>query len=185
MNIENFSFRQIDADTEILPFDCGDHDLNGFLFDDAKRYQEAMLAVTYLLEDHTSNETVAYYCLLNDKIELNPYERSKWNKINRNIPNGKRYRSYPAVKIGRLGVSKRYAGQSIGTMILMQLKMVFSHLNRSGCRFITVDAYANAVSFYQKCGFNFISDLDVHDETRSMYFDLMYYRKLSSTQKGS
>lgn len=81
MNFEKFTFRQIEADTEIKPFDCGDPDLNGFLFDDAKNYLDVMLAVTYLLEDNEANKTVAYYCLLNDKIELDPDERSKWNKI--------------------------------------------------------------------------------------------------------
>lgn len=34
-----------------------------------------MLAVTYLLEDNETDKTVAYYCLLNDKIELNPEEK--------------------------------------------------------------------------------------------------------------
>lgn len=106
-NFNDFTFRQIEADTDIKPFDCGDPDLNGFLFDDAKKYLNEMLAVTYLLEDSQAQKTVAYYCLLNDKIELNPGEKSKWNKLNRNIPNNKRHHAYPAVKIGRLGVSKR------------------------------------------------------------------------------
>lgn len=177
IDFDRFVFRQIEPDTIIKPFDCGDADLNGFLFDDAKKYLEAMLAVTYLLEDKNSNKTVAYYCLLNDKIELDPDERSKWNKINRKIPNSKRYHAYPAVKIGRLGVSCEYAHQHIGQMVIMQIKMIFSRMNRSGCRFLTVDAYANAVPFYEKCGFHCLSDKDKDDETRAMYFDLMYYKK--------
>lgn len=77
MDFEKFTFRQIEADTVIKPFDCGDTDLNGFLFEDAKQYLDAMLAVTYLLEDNEANKTVAYYCLLNDKIELDSDEKSK------------------------------------------------------------------------------------------------------------
>lgn len=49
---------------------------------------------------------------------------------------------------------------------------LFTHGNRTGCRFITVDAYHDAVGFYQKCGFDFISEKDQHDPTRSMYYDL-------------
>lgn len=177
MNFDNFIFHQVEPDTDIKPFDCGDADLNGFLFDDAKKYLEAMLAVTYILEDKSAEKTVAYYCLLNDKIELDPDEKSKWNKINRKIPNSKRYHAYPAVKIGRLGVSLEYAHQHIGQMVIMQIKMIFSRMNLSGCRFLTVDAYANAVPFYEKCGFNFLSDKDESEETRAMYFDLMYYKK--------
>ncbi|MBP3519637.1 MAG: hypothetical protein J6K31_14855 [Parabacteroides sp.] len=55
MDFNKFVFRQIEADTEIKPFDCGDTDLNGFLFDDAKNYLDAMLAVSYLLEDPEAN----------------------------------------------------------------------------------------------------------------------------------
>lgn len=177
MEFDKFTFRKIEANTEIKPFDCGDSDLNSFLFDDSKKYLDAMLAVTYLLEDNEMQKTVAYYCLLNDKIQLDPDEKSKWNKINRKIPNSKRYHAYPAVKIGRLGVSKEYAHKRIGEMVLLQIKMIFSRMTLSGCRFLTVDAYASAVPFYEKCGFRFLSDKDAGDDTRSMYFDLMYYKK--------
>jgi len=49
---------------------------------------------------------------------------------------------------------------------------MFTHGNRTGCRFITVDAYHDAVGFYQKSGFDFISEKDQNDATRSMYYDL-------------
>lgn len=49
---------------------------------------------------------------------------------------------------------------------------MFTHGNRTGCRFITVDAYSDAVGFYQKCGFDFISEKDRNDITRLMYYDL-------------
>lgn len=82
MEFDKFTFRKIEANTEIKPFDCEDSDLNSFLFDDSKKYLDAMLAVTYLLEDNEMQKTVAYDCLLNDKIQLDPDEKSKWNKIN-------------------------------------------------------------------------------------------------------
>lgn len=62
-------------------------------------------------------------------------------------------------------------------MVLLQIKMIFSRMTLSGCRFLTVDAYASAVPFYEKCGFRFLSDKDAGDDIRSMYFDLMYYKK--------
>lgn len=49
---------------------------------------------------------------------------------------------------------------------------MFTHGNRTGCRFITVDAYHDAVGFYLKCGFDFISEKDQNEITRSMYYDL-------------
>ncbi len=175
MDFSHFTFRQIEADTEIKSFDCGDADLNDFLVSDAKDYLRAMMALTYLLEDTSMNKTVAYYSLLNDKIVFDPEEKKFWNKLNRRIVNSKRRKEYPAVKIGRLAVSREYSGQHIGESILLQIKHMFATMRRSACRFITVDAYAAAVPFYEKCGFMFLSERDKHSKTRAMYFDLINF----------
>ena len=50
---------RLEPDTVILPFDCGDTDLNGFLFDDAKNYAKDLMAVTYLIQDE--QKTIAYF----------------------------------------------------------------------------------------------------------------------------
>lgn len=134
-----------------------------------------MMALTYILEDKVANKTVAYYSLLNDKIVFDPEERSLWNRLNRKVANKKRRKEYPAVKIGRLAVSSEYAGRHIGESILLQVKHVFSSMNRSACRFITVDAYSQAVPFYEKCGFMFLSEKDKESKTRAMYFDLINF----------
>ncbi|MDE5723731.1 MAG: GNAT family N-acetyltransferase [Paramuribaculum sp.] len=175
MDFEKLIFRQIDADTRIKSFDCGDADLNDFLLSDAINYYKSMMALTYLLEDNENDKTVAYYSLLNDKIVFDPDEKKLWNRLNRHIANSKRRKEYPAVKIGRLAISKDYAGKQIGRSIILQLKYVFATMRRSACRFITVDAYAAAVPFYEKCGFMFLSEKDKHSPTRAMYFDLINF----------
>lgn len=45
MDFDKFTFRQIDADTRIKSFDCGDADLNDFLFSDAINYYKSMMAL--------------------------------------------------------------------------------------------------------------------------------------------
>lgn len=175
MAFNKFTFRQIDADTQIKSFDCGDADLNDFLISNAINYYKSMMALTYLLEDNETDKTVAYYSLLNDKIIFDTDEKRLWNRLNRNVANSKRRKEYPAVKIGRLAISKDYAGQQIGRSILLQLKHIFATMRRSACRFITVDAYAAAVPFYQKCGFTFLSEKDRYSPTRAMYFDLINF----------
>ena len=142
MNLAKFTFRQIDEDIRIKPFDCGDPDLNDFLFSDAVNYYKSMMALTYLLEDNEANKTVAYYSLLNDKIIFDPENKKIWNRLNRHIVNSKRRKEYPAVKIGRLAVSGEYAHQRLGEQILLQIKYMFAVMRRSACRFITVDAYS-------------------------------------------
>ncbi|MDE6535816.1 MAG: GNAT family N-acetyltransferase [Muribaculaceae bacterium] len=175
MDFSKFTFRQIETDTEIKSFDCGDNDLNDFLVSDAKNYLRAMMALTYLLEDNDASKTVAYYSLLNDKIVFDPEDKHFWNKLNRKISNRKRRKEYPAVKIGRLAVSKVYSGNRIGEAILLQIKHMFSTMRRSACRFITVDAYSAAIPFYEKCGFSFLSEKDKNSKTRAMYFDLINF----------
>ena len=175
MDFSNFTFRQIETDTEIKSFDCGDADLNDFLVSDAKNYLRAMMALTYLLEDNSECKTVAYYSLLNDKIVFDPEEKQFWNRLNRKIVNSKRRKEYPAVKIGRLAVSKNYAGNHIGEAILLQVKHMFATMRRSACRFITVDAYAAAIPFYEKCGFMFFFVYYENSKTRAMYFDLINF----------
>lgn len=185
MALDDYEFIPLKEDTDIKPFDCGDNDLNGFLFDDAKNYLKDLLATTYLLVDPKNDKTVAYFSLLNDKIILNPNEKNLWNKLNRNISNAKRRRDYPAVKVGRLAVSMEYRGQGIGTFIINFIKHAFTHGNRTGCRFITVDAYTEAVGFYssKECHFEFFSELDAKEETRLMYFDLKPFRDSANKKK--
>ncbi len=167
-----FKFHPLKEDSIIKPFKCKVDDLNGFIKDDAKKYLSELMAVTYLLDDHISNRTIAYFSLLNDKIVFNPENRSGWNRLNRNITNAKRRRTYPSVKIGRFAISQEYEGRGIGQYLIDSLKYMFTHGNRTGCRFLTVDAYRDAVGFYQKCGFSFISEDDRNDDTRLMYYDL-------------
>lgn len=53
-------------------------------------------------------------------------------------------KTYPSVKIGRLAVSKDYDNKGVGRAILDFIKHAFTNGNRTGCRFITVDAYATS-----------------------------------------
>lgn len=105
---------QLSDNIDIKPFKCSESDLTEFLFEDAKYFQKELMAVTYLLEYIEDNQTAAYFSLLADKIIFNPDDKGVWNRLNRNIPNSKRRRSYPAVKIGRLAVNEEYSGQGLG-----------------------------------------------------------------------
>jgi len=84
-----------------------------------------------------------------------------------------RRKSYPAVKIGRLAVSTEYANSGFGKLIIRIVKEMYAHLKQlAGCRFITVDAYQNALEFYKNNGFDFLTEKDTQEQTRAMYLDL-------------
>lgn len=57
-------------------------------------------------------------------------------------------------------------------MLMDYIKGFFIKKNKTGCRFITVDAYKAAIEFYQKNGFDFLTTEDKNDNRRQMYFDL-------------
>ena len=63
-------------------------------------------------------------------------------------------------------------GKNIGTFLLDFIKSYFVVDNKTGCRFLTVDAYADAVPFYLKNGFVPLNEDDKDDDTRLLYFDL-------------
>ena len=107
----------------LKPFDCGDEDLNDFLLSDARLYNEQFLANTFVLEN--DNETIAYYSLLNDKISQTTLSKNLWRKLRKSIPHEKHLGSYPAVKIGRLAVSKNYRGMDIGTNLVGAIMRIF------------------------------------------------------------
>lgn len=170
--------KRLNPDDIVKPFDCGNTDLNGFLLEDnasvpnAKHHANELIAVTYVIEDDDEEQTVAYFSLLNDKIDREITDNKVWNRLSREIPNIKRRKSQPAVKIGRLAVSSAYQGQGWGARIIGFLKQWFTENNKTGCRYITVDALVERVGFYEKYGFNILVTPQEGDETVLMYYDL-------------
>ena len=75
--------------------------------------------------------------------------------------------------VRRLGVSESAKGMALGSRILNLVKWMYMSNNRAGCRFVTVDAYKNAVPFYEKNKFNLLlSTMPEDNTTIPMYFDL-------------
>ncbi len=182
--IEQYNFLRLNLSTPLKPFDCDHKDLNEFLFKDAKDHFKELLAVTYVLEDE--NETIAYFSVLNDTIREKDTTKSRYRKkILGLIPYSLRirYKSYPAVKVGRFAVSKRYQSQGVGSELMDYIKGYFLDKNKTGCRFITVDALNNqrTINFYVENGFDFLTGEDKDDESRLMFFDLIKFSSMTST----
>lgn len=111
---------------------------------------------------------------LNDKVSISDFEsKTEFNRFRKHkFVNEKRLRSYPAIKIGRLAIAKSAQHQSIGTYLLEFIEDYFIIDNKSGCRFVTVDAYVDAIPFYIKNNYQFLNNNDEDKRTRVMYFDL-------------
>lgn len=170
--------RRLNSETDTRkPFDCGDTDLNGFLLDtDGTRHNATMhacemLSETYVLTDD-NDDILAYFSLLNDKIEREYSDCKIWNRLSRKIPNAKRRSSHPALKIGRLAIATGMQNTGLGSMLLGIIQRHFFENRKTGCRFITADALRDAVPFYRKNNFSILKEPQPGDDTVAMYFDL-------------
>ena len=129
----------IKADKDILrsvEFDCGDEDLNEFLLEDSFINIDNSLSKIYLCL--YENKVVAFFSLSADSI-----------KINEKLEIA--YRTYPAIKIGRLAVHKDFQGMHIGSILIDWVVGFCLELRKDiGVRFISVDAYnrEKIISFY-------------------------------------
>lgn len=164
--------RKLREKEAIKSFNCGDADLNDFLFNEAPLYAEAMLAITYIYEEEEN--ALAYFSLANDRISLTDFEKkTEFNRFRRHrFVNQKRIKSYPAVKICRLGVSEICKGKGIGSSLLDVIKDFVTASSKTGCRFLTVDAYREAIPFYLRNGFLPLEEEDKDEYTRLLFYDL-------------
>ena len=167
-----YNIRRLEKQEIGKSFDCGDADLNDFILNESLLYRKELLAVSYAVEDN-SKSVIAYFSLANDRVSLSDFEdKTAFNRFRRHrFVNEKRLKSYPAVKICRFGVDLMVK-KHIGTRVLNFIKSYFIEDNKTGCRFITVDAYSSAIPFDLKNGFEPLTSDDENDATRLLYFDL-------------
>lgn len=156
-----------------MNFDCGNDDLNAYFRVDSAEYRKQLFTQSYRLYSASFPEiTLAMTDFCNDALP----RKTVPGNARRQIPNEKRgFRSYPAIKITRLGVSADMQGMHIGSLALDIVKHFFLTDNRTGCRFITVDAYRAAVPFYEKNGFHQMlveEEADSEAPTVPLFFDL-------------
>lgn len=172
--LSDFEIRKLSQVDQVVEFDCGDEDLNDFIINDAPLYRKALLSTTYILANKKNDKVAAFFSIANDRISIQDFpSNTDFNRFRKHkFVNEKRLKSYPAIKICRLGIDKSMQGHQIGTFLIDFVATLFVADNRSGCRFMTVDAYSQAIPFYLKNDFAFLSSEDEGQRTRLMYFDL-------------
>ena len=173
------------------PFSCGEVDLDEIFAKDCLVNQRKLLGKTYLFCLKNQPDTiVTAFSLSNDSIRLTNRiaDEDKEQFLDDTDLRDKTLKRFPAVLIGRLGTSKDFAGQGYGTAIMDFIKVLFRTNNRTGCRFLIVDALnrPDTLHYYEKNGFRYlITDERLEAKymgigvghlplnTRLMYFDLL------------
>lgn len=173
----DYVIRKLGDNETVKSFDCGDADLNDFILNESGLYRKALLAVSYVFEakDDANHEHVAaYFSLANDRVSLTDFpSKTEFNRFRKHrFVNEKRLKSYPATKICRLAVNQNLRRRRIGEFLIDFIRSYFLADNKTGCRFLTVDAYAAAIPFYLKQKFVPLTMEDEMAPTRLLYFDL-------------
>jgi len=182
---------ELSADNLITDFDCGDEDLNGFFNADAILYQNERLGKTFFHRHKQTGKIVCAFSLSADSVKTFLLTNNRRRKVRELLPHEKSLQSYPAMLIGRLGVSTEFGGQGVGTQLMKIIKDFCYYNFEHYVRFLTVDAYnkSEVLNFYAKNDFEllFLTEEDERqnlkrslnsDEplnSRQMFFDLKRY----------
>lgn len=144
------------------------------------------------LDNSDDKKIIAMITLANASIQTTHLPNNPKRHLHKAIAYNKQGRTYPAVLIGRLGVNIEFQGNSfrIGAQIMDFIKDWFISIdNKTGCRFIIVDAVNNmrTLAYYERNGFKplfpkekdekafyGINEMEVL-RTRMYYFDLLSY----------
>ncbi len=165
--LDNCTFRELTPEViqSCGDFSCKhDSDINDFFHTEFKNYSDNLLGKSYcFIENTTPEEIVCAFTVANSSIKVSGLPNKKRNKINRSIPHSKRHSQYPAVLVGQLAVFDKYKGHNIGKELMDFIKSWFiDPLNKTGCRYIVVDAInqAKVRKYYEDNFFKYIFSSD-------------------------
>ena len=129
------------ADRDLSEFDCGESALNDWLKQRALK-NESRFSRTYVVCD--GNRAVAYFCISVGAVE----RASAPGKVRRNAPD-----TIPISVIGRLAVSRDYAGRGLGADLLSDaLRRIAVASQSIGIGAVLVHAKDDAAKgFYMAC----------------------------------
>lgn len=148
---------------DVSRFESRTSDLNAFLKDDAFENQEELISKTHLC--YHSNQLVGYITLTTDIIKKKEVQEEE--RID--VP----YKEYPAIKIARLAVDKKYERRGVGSfLLLIAVGKALDISNEVGCRFITVDSKKDSIGFYEKVGFELVKKYE-NSKYPTMYLDIL------------
>jgi GNAT superfamily N-acetyltransferase len=123
-------------------FDCGRDVQNAFFYERAWDDQRERLSTTYLLTVH--GLTAGFLSLCMDSLPLSRTERGA--EI--------RYQWVSALKLAQLGIDRRFQSLGLGRRAVGFVVDFASELSlRVGCRYVTLDAQPDLVSWYAAQGF--------------------------------
>lgn len=180
--------RQIEPGDKLTGLSLGDEAfraLKTFLSRDARSYHNRNLARTYAAfvdgvasrKDPTPpKKLIAYVTLVCGEVTVD----SEDGRLIEDEGVEYRYKHYPALKIARLAVDRRYWGNDIGSALVSLALGIAKDIicPAVGCRFAVVDSKQKSIAFYSKQGFTFLDT----NENRARSEPIMFIDLWKSSQ---
>jgi GNAT superfamily N-acetyltransferase len=184
------SFIDLSDDQPIVDFDCGDEDLNDFFNNEAIKYQHQMLAKTCFFRHRVTGRVVGAFSYSASSIKMSDLPGSRRKKVTEYVPREKSLRAYPAILIGRLGITFGFSGQGLGSQLMGFIKSYCFAGFSDFVRFLLLDAYnkPEVLSFYQKNDFHPVFFTEAQEReaykqnisdplhTRYMFYDMIHLK---------
>lgn len=182
MKLEDLVFFSLSPDIDCSSFDCNDEGINVFIHSEAVDYQSHNLGKSYGFKTD-KGEVIAYFTIFNDCIRDLGDTKKKMEKFGKSVglPHPKRLvvKSYPAIKIGRLGICKslqgvkREDGSRFSDDFMKFIKAWTIKNHKPAVKFLILDSYNNDrnKAFYLRNGFEYLPvETTPEDLTVPMYF---------------
>lgn len=143
----DFVAELLQSDYKRSGFSCGEKNLDAFIQRQASQHLKSRAAgIFVVLEDQ--KVVKGYYTLSGDNV---PYDEIP-DEMRKKMP---RYQSLPTTLLGRLAIDRKYQGQGLGELLLMDaLYRSYTLSEQIGSVAVVVDAlHEKAAIFYEKYGF--------------------------------
>jgi GNAT superfamily N-acetyltransferase len=144
----SYQFEPLGRHHNRAAFSCGVEALDRYFHQQVGQDQRRGLAAPYVLVDTATRDVLGYYTLSTFAI----VPTSLPEALARRLP---RYETVPAILIGRLAVDRRYRGQGLGRLLLVDALLRSLAISQQvGAMAVVVDAKDDAArSFYEQYGF--------------------------------
>jgi GNAT superfamily N-acetyltransferase len=164
----SFSIEPLNSGHDRTEFACGVEELDRYLRERAGQDMRRRVSAAFVLLDSSTRRVVGFYTLSGASIERGTLPAD----VSRPLP---RYRSIPAILLGRLAADERYRGQGLGSLVLIDaLRRSLSSASQVGAFAVVVDAIdERARAFYEHYGF-----IRFHDDEQRLFLPLETIAKL-------
>jgi GNAT superfamily N-acetyltransferase len=148
MTDSRYRFEPLGRHHHRAAFSCGVEPLERYFHQQVGQDQRRGLAVPYVLVEPTAGDVAGYYTLSTFSV----VPASLPDAAARKLP---RYEAVPAILIGRLAMDRRYRGQGLGRLLLMDALLRSLAISQQvGAMAVAVEAKDDtARAFYEQYGF--------------------------------